>query len=143
MNPMLGIALALAITGTVAYHVVTKLMPAGAHPIATLFVAYVSGSLLCAAILLATPSAGGLRAQLAPVNWTAPALAVVVVVIDLAFILLYRSGFPVSLGALVTQAAAAIALIALGWLFFQDRLTATHLAGVVLCLAGLWLVNRD
>ena len=31
----------------------------------------------------------------------------------------------------------------LGWLFFKDRLTATHLAGVVLCLAGLWLVNRD
>jgi drug/metabolite transporter (DMT)-like permease len=43
----------------------------------------------------------------------------------------------------VTQASAAIVLIALGWLFFKDRLTATHLAGVALCLAGLWLVNRD
>lgn len=140
---MLGTALSLAIAATVAYHLVTKLMPAGAHPIATLFVAYVFGSLLCAGILLATPAAGGLRAQLAPVNWTAPALAVVVVAIDLAFILLYRSGFPVSLGALVTQASAAILLLALGWLFFNDRLTASHLAGVLLCLAGLWLVNRD
>lgn len=140
---MLTIALALAITATVAYHLVTKLMPAGAHPIATLLVAYVFGSLLCAGILLATPSDAGLRGHFAQVNWTAPALAVVVIVIDLAFILLYRSGFPVSLGALVTQASAAIALIALGWLFFKDRLTATHLAGVVLCLAGLWLVNRE
>lgn len=140
---MLTIALALAITGTVAYHLVTKLMPAGAHPIAMLFAAYVFGSLLCAGILLATPSEAGFRGHFAQVNWTAPALAVVVIVIDLAFILLYRSGFPVSLGALVTQASAAIALIALGWLFFKDRLTATHLAGVVLCLAGLWLVNRD
>lgn len=140
---MLGIALALAITGTVAYHVVTKLMPAGAHPLATLLTAYVFGSLLCAGILLATPGEAGFRGHFAQVNWTAPALAVVVVVIDLAFILLYRSGFPVSLGALVTQASAAIALIALGWLFFKDRLTATHLAGVALCLAGLWLVNRD
>jgi drug/metabolite transporter (DMT)-like permease len=140
---MLTIALALAITATVAYHLVTKLMPAGAHPIATLLVAYVFGSLLCAGILLATPSGAGLRGHFAQVNWTAPALAVVVIVIDLAFILLYRSGFPVSLGALVTQASAAIALLALGWLFFKDRLTATHLAGVVLCLAGLWLVNRE
>lgn len=140
---MLAFALALAVTGTVAYHLVTKLMPAGTHPMATLLAAYVFGSLLCAAILFTSPSPGGLRAQLAGVNWTAPALAVVVVVIDLAFILLYRSGFPVSLGALVTQASAAIALLALGWLFFKDRLTATHLAGVALCLAGLWLVNRD
>lgn len=140
---MLTLALALAITATVAYHLVTKLMPAGAHPIATLFVAYVFGSLLCAGILLATPSDAGFRGHFAQVNWTAPALAIVVIVIDFAFILLYRSGFPVSLGALVTQASAAIALLALGWLFFRDRLTAAQLAGVVLCLAGLWLVNRD
>lgn len=140
---MISIALALAIASTVAYHLVTKLMPVDAHPIASLFVAYVFGSLLCAAILLAMPSAAGFRGHLAPVNWTAPALAVVVVVIDLAFILLYRGGFPVSLGALVTQASAAILLLALGWLFFKDRLTAAQLAGVVLCLAGLWLVNRD
>lgn len=140
---MLSLALALAITATVAYHLVTKLMPAGAHPIATLCAAYVFGSLLCAGILLATPAEAGFRGHFAQVNWTAPALAVVIIVIDLAFILLYRSGFPVSLGALVTQSAAAIALLALGWLFFKDRLTATHLAGVALCLAGLWLVNRD
>ncbi|MGQ0430076.1 MAG: hypothetical protein ACT4UQ_09105 [Gammaproteobacteria bacterium] len=140
---MLGIALALAITGTVAYHLVTKVMPAGAHPIATLFAAYVFGSLLCAGILLVSPSATGFRGHFAEVNWTAPALAVLVIVIDLAFILLYRSGFPVSLGALVTQAAAAIALLAFGVLLFKDRLTATHFAGVALCLAGLWLLNRD
>ncbi len=140
---MLPIALALAVTGTVAYHLVTKLMPAGAHPIATLLVAYVFGSVLCAGILLATPSATGFRGLFSPVNWTAPALAVVVIVIDLAFILLYRAGFPISLGALVTQAAAAVALLAFGVLLFKDRLTASHLAGVLLCLGGLWLLNRD
>jgi len=71
------------------------------------------------------------------------ALAVAVVLLDLAFILLYRSGFPVSFGALVTQVAAALALLGLGLLFFKDRLTLTNSVGVVLCLAGLWLVNRD
>ncbi len=140
---MLSIALALAITGTVAYHLVTKLMPAGGNPIAILLAAYLFGSLLCAGILVAMPSGTGLRGHFAHVNWTAPALAVVVVLIDLGYILLYRSGFPVSLGALVTQAAAAIALLALGFLLFKDKLTAQSLAGVVLCLAGLWLLNRE
>jgi hypothetical protein len=129
---MQSIALVLAIGSTVAYHLITKLVPAGAHPVATLLTAYLFASFLCAGILLVMQ-----------INWTAPALAVAVVLLDLAFILLYRSGFPVSFGALVTQVAAALALLGLGLLFFKDRLTLTNSVGVVLCLAGLWLVNRD
>lgn len=140
---MQSIALALAIGSTVAYHLITKLMPAGAHPVAMLLTAYLFVCLLCAGVLLVTPSEAGLRSHFAHVNWTAPALAAVVVLLDLSFILLYRSGFPVSLGALVTQVAAALALLGLGFLFFKDRLTNTNFVGVVLCLAGLWLVNRD
>ena len=140
---MQSIALALAIGGTVGYHLVTKLVPVGANPIAMLFTAYVVGMVLCAAILLLMPAEAGFRGQFAHVNWTAPALAMSIVVIDLAFILLYRSGFPLSFGALVTQVSAAIALLGLGYLFFRDRLSATNIVGVALCFAGLWLVNRD
>ncbi len=140
---MQSLALVIAVVSTVAYHLVTKLVPAGAHPIASLMTAYVCGSLACAAILLVTPGDGGFRGHFAGVNWTAPALAATVVLLDFGFILLYRSGFPVSLGALVTQVAAAILLLGLGLWFFRDRLTLTNLAGVVLCLAGLWLVSRD
>ena len=140
---MQSIVLALAIGSTVAYHLITKLVPAGANPVATLFSAYVFVCLLCAGILLATPAEAGFRSHFAQVNWTAPALGAAVVLLDLAFILLYRSGFPLSIGALVTQVAAALALLGLGLLVFKDRLTITNFVGVVLCLAGLWLVNRD
>jgi drug/metabolite transporter (DMT)-like permease len=140
---MQPIALALAIGSTVAYHLITKLVPAGANPVATLLSAYLFASLLCAGILLVMPAEAGFRSHFTQVNWTAPALAVVVVLLDLAFILLYRGGFPVSFGALVTQVAAALALLGLGFLFFKDRLTTTNFVGVILCLAGLWLVNRD
>jgi drug/metabolite transporter (DMT)-like permease len=140
---MQSIALVLAIGGTVGYHLVTKLVPAGANPIAMLFTAYVVGMMLCAAILLVMPAEAGFRSHFAQVNWTAPALAMSIVVIDLAFILLYRSGFPLSIGALVTQVSAAIALLGLGYLFFRDRLSVTNIVGVALCFAGLWLVNRD
>jgi hypothetical protein len=45
-------ALVIAVISTAAYHLVTKLVPAGAHPIASLMTAYVCGGLGCAAILL-------------------------------------------------------------------------------------------
>lgn len=140
---MQATALALAIGATVAYHLVTKLMPAGANPIASLLVAYVAACLLCAAVLAVTPVTDGFRGHFVHVNWTAPAMAATVLLLDLGFILLYRGGFPVSLGALVTQSAAALALLLLGVLLFKDRLTLTNAVGVVLCLAGLWLVGRD
>ena len=62
--------------------------------------------------------------------------------LDLGFILLYRSGYEVSLGALVTQSAAAMLLLVIGVLVFREKLSLANGVGVVLCLAGLWLVNR-
>jgi multidrug transporter EmrE-like cation transporter len=56
--------------------------------------------------------------------------------------MLYRSGFEVSLGALVTQSAAALLLLAIGVVAFREQLSAANLAGLVLCLAGLWLINK-
>lgn len=140
---MLSIALALAIGSTVAYHLFAKLVPAGASPVATLMSAYLFGMLLCAGILALTPAEAGFRGHFAQVNWTAPAIGATILLIDLAFILLYRSGFPVAFGALVTQVAAALVLLGLGLLFFRDRVTLANMVGVAFCLLGLWLVNRD
>ena len=46
------------------------------------------------------------------------------------------------MGALVTQSAAALILLLIGVAAFRDRLSVANLVGLVLCLAGLWLVNR-
>lgn len=135
--------LALAIVATVGYHLVLKLTPAGANPLVSLMATYALVTVLFGAVLLATQ--GGTiewRAEARHLNWTAIALAVAIVGLDLGFLYLYRSGFEVSLGALVTQSAAALVLLAIGVAFFREHLTAQNVAGLVLCLAGLWLVNR-
>ena len=82
------------------------------------------------------------RSEIRQLNWTAAALAVAIVGLDLGFLLLYRSGYAVSMGALVTQSAAALILLVIGVAAFRDRLSAANLVGLALCLAGLWLVNR-
>ncbi len=134
--------LLLAIVCTVGYHLVLKLTPGGVNPLLSLMVTYALVTVTFAAILLLSPAAIEWRAELRQLNWTALALAVVIVGLDLGFLFLYRSGFEVSLGALVTQSAAALLLLAIGVAFFRERLSAANVAGLVLCLAGLWLVNR-
>jgi drug/metabolite transporter (DMT)-like permease len=134
--------LSLAIASTVAYHVILKLTPAGANPLLSLMVTYGAVTVLFGAVLALGPGEFGWRDEVRHVNWTALALALAIIGLDLGFILLYRSGFEVSLGALVTQTAAAMLLVGIGVLVFRERLSLANGLGIVLCLAGLWLVNR-
>jgi multidrug transporter EmrE-like cation transporter len=134
--------LSLAIACTVAYHLVLKLTPEGANPLISLLVTYLAVSAIFGLILVAGPGELAWRTELRQLNWTAVALAVAIVGLDLGFLLLYRSGYAISLGALVTQSAAALILLGIGVAAFKDRLSPANVAGLVLCLAGLWLVNR-
>jgi hypothetical protein len=102
--------LSLAILCTVAYHLVLKLTPAGVHPLLSLMVTYALVTLLFGAALLVAPAGFEWRQELRQLNWTALALAVAIVGLDLGFLYLYRGGFDVSLRALVTQSAAAMLL---------------------------------
>lgn len=133
--------LTVAIAATVAYHIVLKLTPAGANPYLSLSVTYAVVTVAFVAVY-ATTATGPLRADLGQLNWTALGLGLVVVFLDLGFFMLYRGGFPVSLGQIITQSAAALLLLLLGVAFFNDRLSLENLAGIALCVAGLWLINR-
>ena len=99
--------LSLAILCTVGYHLVLKLTPAGVNPLLSLMLTYALVTLVFGAILLVAPGGFEWRHELRQLNWTALALAAVIVGLDLGFLYLYRGGFAVSLGALVTQSAAA------------------------------------
>lgn len=134
--------LAVAIGSTVAYHLVLKVTPDAANPFLSLAATYVVGAALFLAVYAATPHAAPLRESLQQLSWTAPALAAAVVLLDLGFLMLYRSGFEVSLGQLVTQSVAALLLLLLGVALFREKLSLVNVGGILLCVVGLWLVNR-
>lgn len=134
--------LVLAVVSTFGYHVVIKLTPATVNPLVSLAVTYATVTVLFAAAAVLAPDGAPLRDSLRQVNWTALALAGTIVGLDLGFLLLYRSGFDLSIGQLVTQSAAALMLIVVGVVVFRERLSLSSLAGIGLCMAGLWLISR-
>ena len=134
--------LSLAIACTVAYHIVLKLTPTSANPLLSLLVSYTAVAALFGVLLVAAPGAFEWRQEIRQLNWTAVALAIAIVGLDLGFLFLYRSGYAVSLGALVTQSAAALLLLFVGIGVFRERLSMANAVGLALCIAGLWLVNR-
>jgi multidrug transporter EmrE-like cation transporter len=82
------------------------------------------------------------RESLAQLNWATWALGLVIVFLDLAFFMMYRGGFDVSLGQIVSQSGTALLLLVIGVAFFSEKLSLTNIAGIGLCIAGLWLISR-
>lgn len=134
--------LVLAVVSTFGYHLVIKLTPATVNPLVSLAVTYATVTVLFAAAAVLAPDGAPLRESLRQVNWTALALAGTIVGLDLGFLLLYRSGFDLSLGQLVTQSAAALMLIIVGVAAFRERLSFANVSGIALCIVGLWLISR-
>ena len=111
--------LVVAIVATVSYHIVLKLTPAAASPFLSLAVTYALGATVFATLYVVRPGSAPLRESLQQLNWTALALAAAVVLLDIGFLMLYRTGFEVSLGQLVNQSAAELVLLLLGMAFFK------------------------
>ena len=55
---------------------------------------------------------------------------------------MYRIGWEISVGQLVMSAILAIALLIIGVIFFKESFTVSKVIGIVLCLAGLFFINR-
>lgn len=133
--------LGVAIAGTVGYHVILKLTPAGANPYLSLSISFAIGAVVFATTFAVAPGAP-LRESISQLNWTAVALGLVVTCLDFGFMMLYRTGFDVSLGQIITQSAGALLLVLLGVAFFAEKLTLANAGGIALCVIGLWLINQ-
>jgi drug/metabolite transporter (DMT)-like permease len=134
--------LSLGIVASVGYHLVLKVTPEAVNPFLSLATTYVLGAVAFLACYALAPDSPPIREGLKPLNWTALALAIAVIGIDIAFLMLYRSGFEVAFGQNVTQTTTALILVAVGVILFREKLNAANLAGIALCVIGLWLISR-
>ena len=134
--------LGLAIVAAAAYHVVLKLTPAGVHPDRSVAVTNAVVTLVFAGTYLVFPGPATPRVAIGQLNWTALVLGVVIVFLDLAFLMMYRGGFEVSLGQIVSQSGTALLLLLVGFAFFSEKIDVAKVAGILLCIVGLWLISR-
>jgi drug/metabolite transporter (DMT)-like permease len=125
------------VAATLIYHLVQRATPGATHPLVSLLVTY-----LASALLPFFPPAGGVRAAFGALNWTSVALALAVVGIEIGFLLAYRAGWGISVAALVVNVIVTVALLPVGVALFREWLSATQIVGLVVCVAGLVLLNR-
>ncbi len=132
--------LGLTIVSNVVYHLAQKSVPRNADPMFSLVVTY----LVALAVTLVVLLAGGVpkEASLKSLNWAAVATGIAIVGVELGFLLAYRAGLNISLGAVTSNVAVALVMLPLGVLLYREHLSFSNLAGLLLCLAGLALIMR-
>lgn len=133
----------IIVSSNVLYNICTKETPQGVNLFASLAVTYVAAALFCLLVFAVTERSMDFVQEVRKLNWTAVALAVAIIGLEFGYLVMYRAGWPVSLGSIVSNVLLAIALLLIGLLFYKERVTWTQAAGLLLCLVGLVLVLKD
>ena len=137
------LAFALTVIGMVLYHLSQKAVPKETNPFFVIAIAYIVGIVLCIGLAFTYAGKKSLIETFKASNWAVFTLGVAAALIELGFLVAYRSGWRISIAAVATNAAAAIVLIPIGLLVFKDHLSLRNVVGLIFCVVGLALVIRQ
>ncbi len=126
---------------TVFYHISQKAIDTVVHPAVSLVVTYTVSLVLSLLILLIWPPEGTIVGELGRVNRWSVLLGVAIVGIEIGFLLIYRSSWPIGTASLVANGLVAAVLFAVGVLVFAEPMGTRQLIGLVFALIGLVLLN--
>ncbi len=137
------VSILLTILANASYHICQKSIAPGANPLLSMAATYTTA---LAATLIALPVFGGDSVSVEgfrALNWASFALGLAIFLFEISFLLTYRSGWNLSIAGLYSNVAAGILLVPIGLLCFKETLTPRNVLGIVLALAGIYLMSRD
>jgi drug/metabolite transporter (DMT)-like permease len=135
-------AILLAVCGGVLYHVSAKSIPSSLPPALSLVVAYAAALVLSALAHLALPAALHSPPVARLIHPAVVGLGVGAAMIELGYVVAYRSASPLSTTSIVVNGTVAAALVPIGLLVFGEYLTVPRVTGLLLCVVGVWLLQR-
>lgn len=133
--------IALVVLSNTLYQVCAKSVPDGMNPLASLTVTYLVGAVVSCTMYYILNRNANLVRELRMLNWVPFVLGVAIVGLEVGFIYAFRAGWQISVAQIVTSAILAVILIFVGYLLYHEAITWNKIVGIVICLAGLILIN--
>ena len=132
----------LVVFSNIIYQIATKSVPKNMDPMASLTVTYVVGAICSTVMYFLMNKNGNLLVEYQKLNQYPFLLGVSIVGLEVGFIYAYKAGWPISTASIVQSAFLSLALIVVGALLYQETLSANKIIGIIVCLLGLWLINK-
>lgn len=142
---MFYLSIVIVVLSNVAYHLSSKKVPGDLNPFFFVMSSYVVGfvlALIAFGLTFKEQSFGeALVTQSKLINWTPIMLGISVIGLEVGNVMMYRAGWDVSKGALVTNMFLAFALVVIGAFIFKEDFTIKHVIGLISCMVGLYLLT--
>ena len=122
-NIMFYTSALVAILGAVGYQYFIKRVPEEINPIISVMGMYIAVLALGIILLPLIPPTGGFLKHVRQLSWIQIALAVSVMMIELGFLLMYRAGWDLSMGNLITGIFVNITLVGLGVTLLGEKIS--------------------
>jgi len=134
-------SISLAILSSALYHFSAKSVPANINFAISLVVTYAVALGITLLTTFFIPAQNGLASELKQLNWASFLLAIAIVGIEFGFLLVYRSGWNLGIAAVLTNVVASLILVPVAIFVFKDKLNWVNVTGILVCLAGLVMLN--
>jgi drug/metabolite transporter (DMT)-like permease len=132
--------LLIAALGNALYHVSQKTLAPSANPMVLLMAVYAVAFVLAGVAAPFFRTSGGSSLV---ISWPVFFLGVSVLLIEIGFLLAYRSGGSMQWSGAAVNGCAALMLIPVALMVFRESFSPGRIAGLLLTLAGLVLMARD
>ena len=134
--------LALVVLSNVFYHICTKSVPDKTDAFASLTVTYLIAAAVSAVLYFALGRGENIFREFTKMNWVPFLLGVVIVGLEAGVIFAYKNGWQISTLTVVENVILTSALMAVGYFMYHERLTPSKIAGLAICVVGLYFINR-
>lgn len=132
----------LIVISNIFYHVCAKSSPSKMDPFALLVLAYILCVIISAVLYFITNPGENLIQEFTHTNWTVIVMGLAIVGLEAGNILMYRVGWNINTGYLLHSAIFAVALLVVGYLVYKEAITLNKVLGVLICLAGIYFINK-
>jgi multidrug transporter EmrE-like cation transporter len=134
-------SITLAIFSSALYHFTAKSTPSNVNFTVSLLVTYAVAFGIVLLTFIFFPIENGLAAEFKRLNWASIGLAIAVVGIEFGFLLTYRSGWNLGIAAVLVNVVASLILVPVAIFYFKDDISWVNIAGILVCLIGLVMLN--
>lgn len=134
--------IALVVISNVIYQICAKSVPKEMDTMASMTVTYLVGAVCSAIMYFLMNKNGNLIQEYSKMNMAPVLLGVSVVGLEVGFIYAYKLGWPVSTASIVQSVFLSLVLIFAGALLYHEVITVNKIVGIVICLIGLYVINK-
>jgi uncharacterized membrane protein len=139
---MYVLSIVIIVSSNILYHISQKSTPGKINPFVALLVTYLVAAGLTLIALFFYKGEEGILDSFKSLNWTSVLLGFSILGLEFGYVMAYRAGWNISIGSLVANISLALMLIPVGVLLYKETFEIHKIFGAVLCIAGLWMINR-